>query len=382
MQRNQYDYVPPIPQDQAKSQLAAIRAKNKIATRDANFTSLTYPKPNLRDNTPDQGAIPKFRLRLEAEPQKPNYDCGLLDRLPVELLHSTLYHLDVQSLMSLAETNRRGTEIVRSLPHVAALAGRAPTLLRSIRALRTGAFFSLHRLAECMTSYKCEVCDDFGAYLYLLTCKRLCRRCFNADKRFHPLLRKGIEDNVNIPIGILKSLPHATSFKGEYLPSRRIVESMEIFDLNALWSAGILEYGSETELMGAIIDHFNNVAKENYAQSLRSRRPTKNPYLFDLSRNSSSDVQRLLQESGSPRDYYYVRSWLAVVQAPVFNSELNEVDHGRYCKACKGHSRFPVDGSRRFNEQTFRKHLEDCGPIRMGVHPEYNYALRRDAKEV
>ena len=73
--------------------------------------TLTYFRPNVQDWTLDENLprYPSQELRLPA-----HANLGMLEPLPLELLHETLLQLDVRSLMNFRYVNRRAVDIVDS----------------------------------------------------------------------------------------------------------------------------------------------------------------------------------------------------------------------------------------------------------------------------
>lgn len=65
-------------------------------------------------STLDENLPPFPRISRRRRP--PEASAGLLDRLPAELLHQTLTHLDIRSLIDFRLTNRRAAEMVDCLP--------------------------------------------------------------------------------------------------------------------------------------------------------------------------------------------------------------------------------------------------------------------------
>jgi F-box associated protein len=122
---------------------------------------------------------------VERDP--PLYDVGIIDSLPVELVHEVLKEADLQCLINFRRVNRQAAELVESLPEYKLIMSHAQNAL--VASIRTGCAISItcQMLYGTLCTAKCEECGDFGGYIYLLTCTRVCETCFTQKKRFLPL---------------------------------------------------------------------------------------------------------------------------------------------------------------------------------------------------
>src|SRR5690606_30564988 len=111
---------------------------------------------------------------------------GALSALPPELLEYILCQLDLCTLTDFRRVNRRATALVEFLPQYRAIthARNAP---RGILSIKTGSWITCGALYDKLCTSGCERCGDFGGYLYLLTCKRVCFLCLSQDRLYLPL---------------------------------------------------------------------------------------------------------------------------------------------------------------------------------------------------
>ncbi|EQL02064.1 hypothetical protein G6O67_005618 [Ophiocordyceps sinensis] len=101
----------------------------------SNMGDITYRRMGMNDHTLDEN----LPVCPPAAPcQLPTTNAGVLDRLPLETLHEILFELDLRTLVALRRVNRRGRELVGSLPQWNAISKHARNALRGILALETG----------------------------------------------------------------------------------------------------------------------------------------------------------------------------------------------------------------------------------------------------
>ncbi|KAI0484955.1 hypothetical protein GGR56DRAFT_616277 [Xylariaceae sp. FL0804] len=145
----------------------------------SGMRKLTYTSLHINDHTLDD-RLPG----LESPPEQghfclpPTKDIGALDDLPPELVAMILSELDLRTLTDFRCVNRRAAELVNSLVEYKAITTHAQNALRDILSIEAGRGITCRTLYDKLCTPNCEQCGDFGSYLYLLTCKRLCFFCF------------------------------------------------------------------------------------------------------------------------------------------------------------------------------------------------------------
>lgn len=107
-----------------------------------------------------------------------------LDRLPLELLHMICSLLDFRSLSRLSCTSFRNKAIVESLPAYRDLMKYAPRTLNALGKTRLISVHSSALLHTTLRSARCVSCGEFGAFLFLPTCERICRLCLIRNHSF------------------------------------------------------------------------------------------------------------------------------------------------------------------------------------------------------
>ena len=109
----------------------------------------------------------------------------LFSRMPPELLTDILVErLDLSSLTKLRSVSRGVRSMVSSLPQYNAIVTHAPASLRATLSLQTAKYTSCRQLYKALCSEFCTTCPEFGAYLYVPTCERVCYLCFTTKLRY------------------------------------------------------------------------------------------------------------------------------------------------------------------------------------------------------
>lgn len=182
----------------------------------SNMGDITYHHMGMNDHTLDEN----LPVCPPAAPcQLPTTNAGVLDRLPLEIVHEILFELDLRTLVVLRRVNRRGRELVGSLPQWNAISKHARNALRGILALETGGWITCRHLYEKLCTSACEYCGDFGGYLYLITCRRVCFLCLSEDERYFPPSLTRACSKFGLKPATIKTLPRIKVLPGTYSPN-------------------------------------------------------------------------------------------------------------------------------------------------------------------
>ncbi|PYH52113.1 F-box protein, partial [Aspergillus niger CBS 101883] len=155
-------------------------------------------------------------LDLNARP--PCYGLGTLETLPLEVVHLTLIQLDMQSLIDFRRVNRRARQVADSVPQFRHILAQVPASIRASLGLETARYFSCQELYQTLGTAECESCGDFGGYLYLLTCRRVCFLCFTEKPDYLPLSRKDVIRKFGLGSAHIALLPRMRSLPRCYSP--------------------------------------------------------------------------------------------------------------------------------------------------------------------
>lgn len=320
----------------------------------ARIEELTYRRPNLTDFALDDNNLAwHCPLDNERHHTTPKFTLGILDMLPLEVLSATLVQLDLRSLTDFRRVNRRAMEVVDSVPQYKTIVVHAPASLRGILSIETGLWISCQDLYEKICTAECEQCGDFGGFLYLITCKRVCFLCLSEEPNYLPLLRSDAIRRFGLNPNLVASSPHMRSIPGYYSPNEKISRArLTLVDFEFARRAGIALHGS-VSLMEQHVSHLANKRLEKYHERLSRRVAGAEP---NPRRPPSGDAWD--GRSSNPRRF------MAIVHAPWLNLRTKSLEWGFHCVGCqKKYERRPLHWRRKFTTGTFNDHIRQCGDI-------------------
>ena len=324
---------------------------------------LTYRCPRLKDFTLDEN-LPTavFPPKIGALCESPKADLGALDLLPLELLHLLLLQLDLRSLTDFRRVNQRAMQVVESITQYRAVITNAPGVLRCIISINAGQWVTCQNLYDKLCTPWCEQCGDFGGYLYVLTCKRVCFLCLSEDKEFLPLKYSDAIRKFGVDRQIIGTLPHMRSIPGTYSPNEKICRAqLSLVDSGSARRAGIALHGS----FSAVEQHVSDVAARKLQQyNKRAARATADGTGATSYRPRRARDKDLFDgQSGNPLRF------MAIVRMPWLNRVSQKPEWGFHCIGCENcHYSRPLHFRRKFTAASLSEHLRQCGKLRNGKH--------------
>ncbi|CZT21520.1 uncharacterized protein RCC_07383 [Ramularia collo-cygni] len=323
---------------------------NQESPTAVSLEGLVYPHPNLTDHTLDDNDLERnCPLDLGRHHVQPRHDLGALDGLPLEILSAILVDTPLRSLMEFRRVNQRAMQVVDSIPQFQTCTRYTLAPLRGILSINAGSHTTCQDLFRALITSKCEECEDFAGFIYLLDCTRVCLLCFSEKQRYVPLSSAEVLRHYGLNRGRLASLIGMRSVPGCYSPNEKTVPArLELFDQASARHAGIQLYGSA-------------VAMEQHTSQTAARK-------FEKRRASSSGRPASTPARGNPRSSFAKR-FMAVVRAPTVDVSIGSVEWGFHCLGCKRQYRKPpLHWRRKYTIQTFEEHVRECGPIVDGEH--------------
>lgn len=157
-------------------------------------------------------------------PVQPRHLVGRLDSFPGELLDEVLISLDLQTLTTFRLVNHRAMSLVDSLHQYAAVLKHCPDVIRAVISIHADSF-SCKTLYRTLSISKCTTCERFGAYLYLVTCKRVCYFCFTQHMDYFPVSAAQASQYTGRSHAELEALPRVLSLMGRYTGERKFLQS-------------------------------------------------------------------------------------------------------------------------------------------------------------
>ena len=285
----------------------------------------------------------------------------------MELLFAILDEFDLQTLTDFRRVNQRAMEIVDSISEYDIVVKHAPDTLRGILSLKTGRWITRQLLYYKLCTSTCEYCGDFGGYLYLLTCKRVCFLCFAKEQRFlFPLElfdachRFGLKRSDWVhprSRTTFSAIPHMTCLTGYYSIDNEPCDCpLYLMDHESARNAGAKKHGSES-------------AMEEYVFDLATLRQARKQRVINAGNGRLQQAPlHLPGETWNFKQYTSYR-FMAVVRAPCWNKDEGVLEWGFHCRTCSmEHTTRSMHRRRKFTAATFEDHIKECGEIRDGRH--------------
>ncbi|KAJ4321993.1 hypothetical protein N0V84_005040 [Fusarium piperis] len=141
---------------------------------------------------------------------------GRIDILPPELLLMVLNLLDFQALSRLSRVSHRAKTTVEGLAAYRELFEHAPDVLVALGKTRLLRYHSAALLRQTLRESRCVSCFDFGAYLNLPTCERVCLECLRRNYASRVVPVNTARECFHLTNKHLKKIPILYSIPGEY----------------------------------------------------------------------------------------------------------------------------------------------------------------------
>ncbi|KAF2207767.1 hypothetical protein CERZMDRAFT_50397 [Cercospora zeae-maydis SCOH1-5] len=280
-----------------------------------SLEGLVYPYPNLKDYTLDENELERTcPLDLGRYYVDPQYDLGTLDGLPLEVLDDVLVQLDLRSLMDFRAVNQRAMRAVDAIPQFRTIVKHSASSLRGILSIEAASDSTCQDLYQAISSPRCELCNDFGGYIYLLNCSRVCFLCFSENDRYLPLSPFEVTYNYGLDRNHIVGLRRMRSIPGRYSPNEKDCPTrLLLVDRESARGAGIALHGS--------------------ALAMEQHR------------------------------------FMAIVRAPYVSLPDNPAEWGFHCAGCERKYRSrPLHWRRKYASDTFDLHIRQCGSVINGEH--------------
>lgn len=316
----------------------------------------TYIFLDIKDNTLDD-IDNSHHLDHPLDFSSLQYGLGPLERLPLEIIHLALIWLDLQSLADFRRVNKAARLITNSIPQYRRILAHAPAVVRGCLNIETARFVSCLDLYEALSTAECNSCGDFGGYLYLVTCRRVCFLCFAEKPDYLPVLRDDALRKFGLRSEHLASLPYMKSFPGRYSPRGiKCRQRQTLFDYSTARQTGIAAHGT----VGSM---------EKFASEMASKRLEAYNTKLALRRTKGTRPRPPRSEDSFDGRCSNPKRFMGIVRAPFFSAQTAFPDWGFHCVACKAHQYGrPLHWRRKYTEHNFQDHVRECGEIIEGKH--------------
>lgn len=178
---------------------------------------------------------------------------GILDRLPVELLHWVLSELDFRSMTRFSRVSIRARNVLRSLPAYRDLMNHAPQTLAALGQTKLIHHHSASDLLAALRTECCATCLEYGAYLFLPTCERCCWQCLRSNITRRVITPTAAGRIFALSPGMVRQLPAMFSIPGTYDVTRTPARILhKLVSVSAAKKYAMSIYGSVANLEKAI----------------------------------------------------------------------------------------------------------------------------------
>jgi hypothetical protein len=160
---------------------------------------------------------------------------GALGRLSPEVSAMILMQMDLQTLTTFRSVSSTARATVDNLFQYRNVIKHAPQILRATLALKAAEYITLKHLDTALMSNACQDCGEFGAYLHVPTCERVCYRCFTKNQERKPLTLTSAKykwcltksDFENVKKNTISTIPGRYKVRGRIATSRQTYMSNE-----------------------------------------------------------------------------------------------------------------------------------------------------------
>ncbi|CUS12802.1 unnamed protein product, partial [Tuber aestivum] len=206
--------------------------------------------------------------------------------LPLEIINEILLFLDICSLLAFRRVNTVALAAINALPEYRAIITHAPDVVRAYLATNLSSHANIGELFQALTSKLCSYCNSFGAFIFLLECRRVCWHCHTQDPELLPICRGLAAVSFGVSPEALVGLPALRPVPGTY--TYRMQKAV-----------------------------YNNIHKSLYSYPASKRAPGEPAYYADKD-NKDDDVRR----------------YQGVAPLPVLNPRTGMLEHGVCCVGC------------------------------------------------
>ncbi|PWW75029.1 hypothetical protein C7212DRAFT_33098, partial [Tuber magnatum] len=136
--------------------------------------------------------------------------------LPLEIINEILLFLDICSLLTFRRVNTTALATINTLPEYRAVITHAPDVIRAYLATNLSSHVNIGELFRTLTGKLCSYCNSFGAFIFLLECRRVCWHCHTQDPELLPICRGLAAVSFGVSPEALAELPALRPVSGAY----------------------------------------------------------------------------------------------------------------------------------------------------------------------
>ncbi|KAI8944029.1 hypothetical protein F4801DRAFT_281668 [Xylaria longipes] len=266
----------------------------------------------------------------DVEPRKPcrnpvRSSLGPVGILPLELLFDVLEFLDFRSLMRLMRVSLQWKVAVEALPAYAALTKHAREELNTLGLTGIIKHHTTSALYGALLSQKCASCFEFGGFLFLPTCERICFACLMHNQAYWMLSVWQARECFSLTDEELCTLPVLQAIPGSYFVGSQQTQR---------WSIPLVSVKQTKQLANEVHGSARMTAIK-YVESKPFARSTVYQRFHNASLDPPGCDLSRVRLKALPEDDDYCG--MAAIRFPYVRS--GQADVGRLCRGCEYVSR-------------------------------------------
>lgn len=274
-------------------------------------------------------ALPPTKMRFDPKQSS----LGNLDTLPPEIQLLVFDELDFLALCRLQLTSRKGKAMVEYLLSFNEMMVHSSSTLVALAKTDLLEYHSAKSLRLALRSWKCVSCSNFGHFLFLLTCERVCFVCQKLTDDFWLITPRTAKKVFSLKDEHLTKIPAMeTTRLLETTCNRTLICAKQARNL------AVLVHGSEEAV--AAIEAAEEVGDEAYIPNGEWNQETREALSLELDNHNNEHIQgpNEVQFSMSDSDGTSGSSpayFLDLAASPFPSLSAAGLDHGSVCRGCE-----------------------------------------------
>lgn len=275
---------------------------------------------------------------------------GLLDLLPLEIIHIILESLDFRSLGNVRLVNIRGRFVVQHVPAYQNITTYCHAALRGLAAVGLLGEFCANYLYSVACDDRCVGCGAFGSFFNLPKGRRCCVSCItDTSAELGMISTKKAAFLYGLTNKAMKQLTRVLAVPGSY--------TMRSFTTPQN-------------------DKFHEIVNRREALDLSIQQGSKGALAKVAARattaRSTSYTERRIERFAPDRSWQGMYTYMTSTPFPYLNLPRRRVENGLWCHGCQFHYYYnrPKQGldrsdrikqaQRTYSEDEFLDHFEEC----------------------
>ncbi|KAM5351107.1 hypothetical protein ACJ41O_003830 [Fusarium nematophilum] len=132
------------------------------------------------------------------------------------MLLEILNLLDFQSLSRISRTSLKGKQVIEAHPPYRDFMNYCPEILAALAKTHLLQLHSAGSLRHTLLAEKCASCFEFGAFLFLPTCERICFECLCRNRAYRMTGLGSAKDWFGLTDAEIRRIPIMQSIPGSY----------------------------------------------------------------------------------------------------------------------------------------------------------------------